>query len=55
MAFEKTPNGIIGLETSIPISLTLVHKGLLSMMDLIRKMSTQPAKIINVDNVIYLF
>ena len=49
-AFDKTPNGIIGLETSIPISLTLVHKGHLSMMDLIRKMSTQPAKILNIDN-----
>jgi len=48
--FEKTPNGIIGLETAIPISLTMVHKGRLSMMDLIRKMSTQPAKIINIDN-----
>lgn len=50
MAFEKTPNGIIGLETAISMSLALVHKGLLSMMDLIRKMSTQPAKIINVYN-----
>ena len=50
MAFEKTPNGIIGLETAISVSLALVHKGQLSMMDLIRKMSTQPAKIINVGN-----
>ena len=49
-AFEKTPNGIIGLETAVPISLALVEKGLLSMMDLIRRMSTHPAKIINVDN-----
>ncbi len=49
-AFDKTPNGIIGLETAVPISLALVEKGLFSMMDLIRRMSTQPAKIINVDN-----
>jgi len=49
-AFEKAPNGIIGLETAVPVSLSLVEKGLLSMMDLIRRMSTQPAKIINVDN-----
>ena len=48
--FEKAPNGIIGLETAIPISLAMVHKGQISMMDLIRKMSTQPAKIINIDN-----
>jgi dihydroorotase len=49
-AFEKAPNGIIGLETAIPVSLTLVLKGHLSMMDLIRKMSTQPAEIINVNS-----
>ena len=49
-AFEKTPNGIIGLETAVPVSLGLVEQGWLSMMDLIRKMSTQPATIINVEN-----
>jgi dihydroorotase len=49
-AFDKTPNGIIGLETAVPISLALVEKGFLSMMDLISRMSTHPAKIINVDN-----
>ena len=43
-------SGIIGLETAVPISLALVEKGFLSMMDLIRRMSTHPAKIINVDN-----
>jgi len=48
--FEKAPNGIIGLETAVPISMALVHKGQLSMMDIIRKMSTQPAQIVNVDN-----
>jgi len=53
-AFANTPNGVIGLETAVPISLNLVHKGLLSMMDIIRKMSTQPAKIINVNNGIKL-
>jgi len=46
--FEKTPNGVIGLETAIPISLGMVHAGLLSMMELIRAMSTRPAAVINV-------
>jgi dihydroorotase len=49
-AFEKTPNGIIGLETAVPVSLSLVEKGRITMMDLIRRMSMHPAKIINVDN-----
>jgi dihydroorotase len=49
-AFARAPNGIVGLETAVPISLSLVKKGVLSMMDLIRKMSTQPAQIIRVDN-----
>jgi len=48
--FEKAPNGIIGLETAIPISLALVEEGVLSMAELIRRMSTNPARIINVDN-----
>ena len=42
---DRAPNGIIGLETSVPVSMQLVKKGILSMSDLIAKMSTNPAKI----------
>jgi len=45
---EKSMNGIIGLETSLGLSLTeLYHKGLLSDMEIIQKMSTNPAHILN--------
>ena len=44
--FEKAPNGSIGMETSLAASLTyLVHAGHLSLMELLRAMSTAPAKL----------
>lgn len=48
VAFEAAPNGIIGLETSISMGLTLVAHGHLSLVDLIRKMSVNPSKILNI-------
>jgi len=47
---EKAPNGIIGLETSVPISLQLVKQGILSLPDLIRKMATNPAVIMGLES-----
>ena len=41
---EKAPSGIIGLETSLGLGLrSLVNTGCLTLMELIRKMSTNPA------------
>ena len=48
VAFEKAPNGIIGLETSLSLGLTLVEQGHLTLVDLIRKMSVNPSKILNI-------
>ena len=46
--FDDAPNGIIGLETALPLALTeLVHTGLLTLPELILRMSTQPARIFN--------
>lgn len=46
----KAPSGIIGLETSLAIALTeLVHKGQLSMVELMKKMSLNPAKLYHFD------
>jgi dihydroorotase len=45
---EKAPNGIIGLETALAVSLSLVADGTLSLAGLIAKMSTQPARILGV-------
>jgi dihydroorotase len=47
---DKAPNGIIGLETSVPVSLQLVKSGTLSMSDLIMKMSTNPADIMGLES-----
>lgn len=45
--FMKSPFGIVGLETAFALSYTtLVREGQMSLMDLIRVMSTNPAKII---------
>lgn len=45
--FEYAANGISGLETSLGLSLSLVHEGVLSWPELIAKMSCNPARILN--------
>ena len=45
--FEYAVNGISGLETSLGLSLNLVHEGILPMPELIAKMSCNPARILN--------
>ncbi|MCP4570238.1 MAG: dihydroorotase [FCB group bacterium] len=46
--FDQAPPGMIGLETSLGLSITyLVDKGFMTMPDLMRKMSINPAKIVN--------
>lgn len=50
--FEKAPNGIIGLETSLAVSLTnLVHTKVLSLSQLIEKMSVNPRKVLGIPTV----
>lgn len=48
--FASSPNGITGLETSLPLSLSLVDQGILSLEDLVSKMSTIPAAILGVES-----
>lgn len=48
--FEEAASGISGLETALPLAIThLVRKGHLTMWKLIEKMSTNPAKLYNLD------
>ena len=48
--FAKAPSGIIGLETSLALGITnLVKRGYLSMMDLLAKMTVNPAKLYGFD------
>jgi dihydroorotase len=46
--FDSAANGIVGLETSLPLSLKLVKDGFLDPMTLIAKMSTNPAHILGI-------
>jgi dihydroorotase len=48
--FASAPNGIIGLETSVSLSLKLVKNGVLSSGQLVEKMSTNPARILGIEN-----
>ncbi len=48
--FDRAAFGIVGLETSLSLSLKLVSDGLLTLEELIQKMAKQPAKIIGINN-----
>ena len=49
VAFSQAANGIIGLESAVSLSLSLVHEGVISLSELIAKMSTQPARILGIE------
>ncbi len=48
--FDQAAFGIVGLETSLPLSLKLVSDGALTLDVLIDKMAKQPAKILGINN-----
>jgi dihydroorotase len=48
--FDRAANGIIGLETSVPLCLKLVDEGILTLAQLIEKMSINPGRIIGHEN-----
>ena len=48
--FEEAPAGVVGLETSVSITITeLVKKQILSPLSMVEKMSYNPAKILGID------
>ncbi|MCL2456013.1 MAG: dihydroorotase [Defluviitaleaceae bacterium] len=50
LAYEFAPNGIIGLETAVPIAIThLVKQNFLTPFQLIEKFTANPAKILALD------
>jgi dihydroorotase len=52
LEFTQAPFGIVGLETSVGLGITeLVDKGVLSMMQLIQKLSTNPRKILSLPTI----
>jgi dihydroorotase len=46
--FNIAMNGIVGLETALPLSLRLVEEGVLSLPDLIAKLTIGPARSLNI-------
>jgi len=44
--FAEAPNGILGLETAVPVVLELVRAGELSPLEWVRRCSTNPARIL---------
>ncbi|MBF0257351.1 MAG: dihydroorotase [Desulfamplus sp.] len=48
--FDRAAFGIVGLETSLGLSLKLVHDETLSLEQLIEKMSKNPATLLGIDN-----
>lgn len=49
-SIKMSPFGVVGLETSLSVSISeLVDKGVLTLSQLIEKMSTNPAKIVGID------
>lgn len=46
--FNIASSGISGLETALPLSLALVHEGVLSLNELIKKFTTNPSRLLNI-------
>lgn len=47
--FDYAANGIIGLETALPLTLKLVHQGHLTLMQAVEKLTLAPARILGLD------
>lgn len=51
--FEETPNGIVGLETSLGVTLTyLYHKKHLSIVKIVEKMSVNPRQLVGLKEIL---
>ncbi|MHB8091012.1 MAG: dihydroorotase [Syntrophales bacterium] len=48
LEFDYAANGITGLETSLSLSLSLVQEGILTLPELIKKMTINPARILHI-------
>lgn len=48
--FDKAANGIVGLETALPLCLSLVSDNVLTLSELVVKLSARPAKLFGLDS-----
>ena len=46
---ERAANGIVGLETMLPLSLELYHGGHLSLREVLRRLTSAPADLLGID------
>ncbi|MCS6925626.1 MAG: dihydroorotase [Candidatus Binatia bacterium] len=44
--FDQAAHGVVGLETALPLALRLVHEGVLSLPDMLRTLTVNPARIL---------
>ncbi len=51
LPFEEAEYGAVGIETLLSASLSLYHEGHISLPKLIKKLTYNPAKILNLDNI----
>ena len=49
LEFDQAANGIIGLQTAVPITLELVHRKIVSPLRWVESLTLAPAKLLNVD------
>lgn len=47
--FDQAAMGIIGLETTLPLTLALVHHGILTLPQAVAKLTEGPARVLNLD------
>jgi dihydroorotase len=45
---DEAPNGLIGLETALPLTYELIRQGLISERDFVRMWHSAPARIFNI-------
>jgi len=49
LPFAQAEFGVVGVETMLPVALRLVHEGHLSLLELIRKLSLAPARLLGLE------
>ncbi len=49
LPFAQAEFGVVGVETMLPVALRLVHEGHLSLLELMRKLSLNPARLLGLD------
>ena len=47
LPFEHAANGIVGLETMLPLSLELYHRGEMGLLEVLAKMTVNPARLLH--------